>query len=66
MKKIIILFYFITGMQTAFAQDMDSLFSNYSAAKNDSLRLEAIIELYANFSEADPLLFLKITENFLT
>ena len=66
MKKIITLFCFVAGMQTVFAQDIDSLLSKYSAAKNDSLRLEAIIELYANFSEADPLLFLKITENFLT
>jgi tetratricopeptide (TPR) repeat protein len=66
MKKLITLFCFIASMQTAFSQDLDSLLSKYSAAKNDSLRFEVILELYANFSEAEPLLFLKIAENFLT
>ena len=66
MKKIITLFCFITTMQTAFAQDIDSLLSKYSAAKNDSLRFETIQEFYATFSEADPILFLKAAEKFLT
>lgn len=66
MKKIVTLFCFVAGMQTVFAQDIDSLLSKYSAAKNDSLRFEVILELYANFSEAEPLLFFKIAENFLT
>ena len=65
MKKIIILFCFVAGMQTVFAQDIDSLLSKYSAAKNDSLRYETIQEFYATYSEADPILFLKAAEKFL-
>ena len=65
MKKTITLFCFIASMQTVFAQSSDSLFSNYSAAKNDSLRFDAILEFYKTYAEADPLLFLKISENFL-
>ncbi len=65
MKKIIILFCFVVSMQTTFAQDIDSLLSKYSAAKNDSLRLETILEFYKTYSEGDPLIFLKASENFL-
>jgi tetratricopeptide (TPR) repeat protein len=66
MKKIITLFFLIASMQTAFAQDIDSLLTKYSAAKNDSLRYETIQEFYVRFSEADPILFLKAAERFLT
>ncbi len=65
MKKIIPLFCFIASMQTAFTQSIDSLFSNYSAAKNDSIRLDAILEFYKIYAEGDPLIFLKASENFL-
>ena len=66
MKKIITLFCFIANMQTVFSQDIDSLLSKYSATKNDSVRYETIQEFYATYSEADPILFLKAAENFLT
>ena len=66
MKKIITLFCIVVTTQTVFAQDIDSLLSKYFAAKNDSLRYETIQEFYATFSEADPILFLKAAEKFLT
>ena len=66
MKKIITLFCFIASMQTVFAQDIDSLFPKYSAAKNVSLRFDVILEIYLKFSEASPILFLKEAEKLLT
>ena len=66
MKIIITLLCFIASMHTAFAQNIDSLFSKYSAAKNDSLRFETILEFYLTYSEGDPLIFLKASEKFLT
>lgn len=66
MKKIITLFCFIASVQIVFAQDIDALLSKYSSVKNDSLRYETIQEFYVRFSEADPILFLKAAEKFLT
>jgi tetratricopeptide (TPR) repeat protein len=66
MKKLITLFCFIANMQTAFAQDIDSLILKYSEAKNDSSRYETVQEFYESFSEADPILFLNAAEKFLT
>ncbi len=65
MKKIIALFFCVASIQTTFSQDIDSLLSKYSAAKNDSLRFEVILEFYLKFSEASPILFLKEAEKFL-
>jgi tetratricopeptide (TPR) repeat protein len=65
MKKILTLFCFIASIQTASAQDIDSLYSKFSTANNDSVRYETVQEVYKIYSEADPVLFLKAAEKFL-
>ena len=65
MKRIITLICFIASVQTAFAQDIDSLYSKFTSAKNDSVRYETIQGFYAVYSEEDPIMFLKAAEKFL-
>ena len=65
MKKILTLFYFIASMQTAFAQDIDSLLSNIAKEKNENLRVEKLFNFFSKTSEIDPVLALKNFQKLL-
>jgi tetratricopeptide (TPR) repeat protein len=52
-------------MQNAFAQDIDSLLTKFSATKDDSLRYEIVLSLFLRYSESDPALFLKTAQKLM-
>jgi hypothetical protein len=65
MKKILTLLCFIASMQTAFAQDIDSLLAKIAVEKNDNIRVEMLFNFFSKPAETDPVLALKNVQKLL-
>ena len=68
MKKIITLFCFITGMQTAFAQadSIDTKLQTILAEKNEETRMDSLYNYFYLIANIDPALTQTITKKILT
>ena len=65
MKKIITLCCFIASMQTAFAQDIDSLLQKIATEKDETGRVELILQIFAATQETNPALDMQNAQKLL-
>lgn len=65
MKKVITLLFFITSLQIAFAQDIDSLLLKVAVEKNNDIKVKMVFSYFSTLAETDIALALKNVQKIL-
>ena len=67
MKKLLILCCFLISIHSAFSQSakIDAMLKQLSAEKNDSTRIDLILNFFTNTAESDPVLSMQNAQKLL-